>query len=266
MRPSGADPASSPFSTRFDPALTSFADEICAMVARLFAYVGTLALVAILAVHFWEQLPDISGSREAPRSDWSVADRSAPAFALSVLNPDEKSGTYTILRHPQGGRRDIFRWIGEADRPLAELEIYRFGGEAFSALPPLADLAARMPVGRADLEAAGVIESKFGPIALLARENVRDGAGACLGFFKTHDDAALRLSGWSCQGDGLPARRSAIACMLDRLTLLSAGNEPKLAELFARAELRRQGCGPAGATAASDWITEADNPHLRGAL
>ncbi len=236
------------------------------MVARLFAYVGTLALVAILAVHFGEQLPHIAGSREAPRSDWSVAVRSAPAFALSALNPDERSGTYTVLRHPDGGRKDIFRWIGEADRPLAELEIYRFGGEASSGLPPVADIAARMPFGRTDLEAAGVIESKFGPIALLRRENVRDGTKACLGFLKTNDDAALRISGWSCQGDGLPARRSAIACMLDRLTLLGAGNEPKLAELFARAEFRRQGCGPAGATAAGDWITEAADPHLRGAL
>ena len=40
----------------------------------------------------------------------------------------------------------------------------------------------------------------------------------------------------------MPARRAAIGCMLNRLILLTAGNEPKLAELFARAELKRGSC------------------------
>jgi hypothetical protein len=53
--------------------------------------------------------------------------------------------------------------------------------------------------------------------------------------------------------------------MLDWLTLLASGNEPKLAELFARAELKRSGCG--GATSVSvDWITGVEDPRLRGRL
>ena len=55
--------------------------------------------------------------------------------------------------------------------------------------------------------------------------------------------------------------------MLNRLILLTAGNDPKLAELFARAELRRSDCASLGAPALSaDWVTGADNPRLRGAL
>ena len=55
--------------------------------------------------------------------------------------------------------------------------------------------------------------------------------------------------------------------MLNRLTLLSAGNDPKLAELFARAELRRGDCAASGAPALSaDWLTGTDNPLLRGAF
>ena len=57
----------------------------------------------------------------------------------------------------------------------------------------------------------------------------------------------------------------AISCMLSRLGLLSAGNEPKLAEMFARAELKRAACGPA-AVAAADWLSAAENPALRGGL
>ena len=55
--------------------------------------------------------------------------------------------------------------------------------------------------------------------------------------------------------------------MLNRLTLLASGNEPKLAELFARAELKRGSCGGAIASAASeDWMTGVENPLLRGTL
>ena len=74
-------------------------------------------------------------------------------------------------------------------------------------------------------------------------------------------------SGWSCQGDGLPAQRAAVTCMLNRLILLTAGNDPKLAELFARAELRRTSCATASPAAPSaDWVTSAGNPLLRGTL
>jgi hypothetical protein len=53
--------------------------------------------------------------------------------------------------------------------------------------------------------------------------------------------------------------------MLNHLILLTAGNEPKLAGLFARAELKRTRCaGPGGA--ATDWVTTIENLRLRGAL
>jgi hypothetical protein len=55
--------------------------------------------------------------------------------------------------------------------------------------------------------------------------------------------------------------------MLNRLMLLTAGNDPKLAELFARAELRRRDCAPSAVPALSaDWVTGAENPRLRSAF
>jgi hypothetical protein len=175
--------------------------------------------------------------------------------------------TYTILRHPEGGRKDILRWTDRSEKPAAELEIYRFGGENDPTQAPGADIAARMGLPNAlELEAAGVIESKFGTVALLREAGAKD-AAACLGFFKSIDDPRLKISGFSCQGDSLPARRAAVGCMLDRLMLLTAGNEPKLAELFAHAELRRGSCATQGASGAqADWVTSAENPHLRGPL
>jgi hypothetical protein len=261
-----ADPANLPHATKIHPALTSFADEVCATVARLFAYVGTLALLAILGIHGWDQLA-VETDAPADKAGWSVADRSYPAFALSQLDPAEKSVTYIILRHPEGGRRDIFHWTDGNEKPTAELEIYRLGGENDPSQAPGADIAARLGLPSAlALEAAGVIRSKFGNVALLRQAGAND-AVACLGFLKSIDDPGLKISGFSCQGDSLPARRAAVGCMLDRLMLLTAGNEPKLAELFAGAELRRGTCAMPGTSGASaDWVTSAEDPHLRGPL
>ena len=61
--------------------------------------------------------------------------------------------------------------------------------------------------------------------------------------------------------------RAAIGCMLNRLTLLTAGNDARLAELFARAELKRADCqAPSEPRLSSDWVTGAGNPSLRGAV
>jgi hypothetical protein len=254
------------YATRIHPALRSFADECCGVLARLIAYVGALALIAIVGVGLWDELPLKAGGDPAAKSAWSAASRSNPAFAVSQSDLTGKTETYEILRHPDGGRKDVLGWAAQGEKPIAEIEIYRPGRELSQAGPPVAEIAARMdPDGMRELQAAGVIDSKFGAVTLLGL-----GGGAarpCLGFMKGFDQPDLRISGWSCQGDTLPARRAAIGCMLDRLILLAAGNDPKLAELFAHAELKRGSCVPASAPAATaDWVTGAQNPRLRGSM
>ena len=75
--------ADSHYATGFHPALSNFVDECYATLSRLTAYVGALALVAILAVHFWDD--SRPGSDEMPqvKAGWSVATRSYPAFAVT---------------------------------------------------------------------------------------------------------------------------------------------------------------------------------------
>jgi len=268
MRSFSPRPADSHYTTAIHPALTSFADETCATLARLFAYVGALALIGILAVHFCDLWDAARGVAKPPaRASWSVASRSYPAFAISSLDPPEKTEAYTILRHPEGGRKDIFRWTGKDEKPLAELEIYRQGGEFDPLVPPAADLAARMtPAGLSELEPAGLVDSKFGMVTLLRRAGEADATRSCLGFIRRFETPDLQISGWSCRGNSWPERRAAIACTLNRLILLTSGNEPKLAEMFARAELRRGGCGAAARAISADWVTQAENPVLRGAF
>jgi hypothetical protein len=256
-------------STNIYPALRSFADECCGVLARLIAYLGALALIAIVGVALWDELPLKGSGDPAAKSAWSIAVRSYPAFAVSQFDSSGKTESYEILRHPDGGRKDVLRWAAQGEKPIAELEIYRPGGELSQSGPPIAEIAARMdPDGMRELQAAGIIDSKFGAVTLLVLSNRNGDARPCLGFMKGFDRPDLRISGWSCQGDTLPARRAAIGCILDRLILLTAGNDPKLAELFAHAELKRGSCAPASAAPVTsvDWVTGAQDPRLRGSL
>jgi hypothetical protein len=264
MRPFWATPASSFYPSKIHPALNSLADEFFGTLMRLVAYVGALAGLAIIGLQLWNALPDLAAPEPAAVAAWSLATRSYPAFAVSQFDLQGKTETYEIFRHPEGGRKDVFHWASQGEKPAAELEIYRPGGESGRSGPAIAEIAARMDLnGMHELEAAGVIDSKFGPVTLLRLTGSADDAPSCLGFLKRFGDPNLQISGWSCQGDALPARRAAIGCMLSRLILLTSGNDPKLAELFARAELRRGSCAPA---TAMDWVTSAENPRLRGAF
>jgi hypothetical protein len=249
------------------PLLWSFAEECRDIFGRLLAYMGAIALIAIAVTELWDQVP----APEAPlKAVWSVAERSNPAFAISQADSAAKIETYEILRHPDGGRKDILRWAAStAEKPVAELELYRPGAEVGEGGPPADQIAVRMdPDDTREIAGEGIIDSKFGPVALLGFAGQAGDSRRCLGFMKNFEAANLRISGWSCQGETRPTRRAAIACMLNRLTLLTAGNDPKLAELFARAELKRADCTPRNATTAlsADWVTGAQNPRLRGGL
>ena len=252
----------------FHPALRSFADECNAVFVRLLAYVCGLAVLATILVDLLASVPVGAAIQPTAAPGWTPARRPHPAFAISQLDLAGRTDAYEILRHPDGGRKDILRWaVTASESPTAEIEIYRPGTELDAFAAADTDLAVRMGLrDGGEAETAGVIDTKFGPVPLL-----RFGGGdqakasACMGFAKTFDRPKLRISGWSCQGDSPAIQRAALSCTLNRLTLLTAGNDPKVAELFAHAELRRVGCTVAK-TSAADWVNGPQEPRLRGRI
>jgi hypothetical protein len=171
-----AGSANSPYTTRIHPALASFVDEVCGTLARLCAYLMTLALMAICGIALWQHLPDLSDAMamETPSKDgWSLAARPVPAFAVSQFVFAGKTEAYEIFRHPEGGRKDVFRWSGATGTPVAELEIYRPGGEIDQAGAQVG------PNDTREVEAAGIIDSKFGTVLLFRSTGGTETARAC---------------------------------------------------------------------------------------
>lgn len=250
------------------PALRSFADECSAVFVRLLAYVCGLAVLATIVVDLFASVPVGAAVQPHAAPGWTQASRPHPAFAVSQLDLSSRSDAYEILRHPDGGRKDILRWAATGtESPTAELEIYRPGTELDAFAAADTDLASRIRQDSSDLpEAAGVIDTKFGPVALLRfGTTAPTKTSSCIGFAKAFENPKLRISGWTCQGDTPAAQRDFLRCTLNRLTLLSAGNDPRIAELFARAELKRADC-QAAAGPAADWVTGSQEPRLRGRI
>jgi len=181
------------------------------------------------------------------------------AVQVTVLSHDETP----ILDLGPEGLQVVVSTAGQ-DSPSLQLTA------AFDAAEPT-DITASIPELRLSGGPAApkTIETKFG--AMLVEPFTDDapgGARSCLRFARNFDEPRLELSGWFCNAGAELVDRGMIACALDRLSLLAAGSEPKLAALFARAELRRSFCGQRSVFLAAtpkriDWIEAVRDPKLR---
>ena len=200
------------YPNRIHPALTSFADECCGMLARLFAYVGALALLAIVGIHLWDQLPAGAAAEPPRQAGWSLATRSYPAFAVSQLDLSGKTETYRNLsasrRRPQG-RLSLGGAGRKAGRRARNLSAGRRIGPSPGLRSPKSPpgwtrKASRTGSGGDDRQQ---IRHRDPASAWPARPTTR---AACLGFIKHFDEPDLRISGWSCQIYSLKLLRKSV--------------------------------------------------------
>ena len=228
------------------PALHSWRDELSSTLVRLLAYLGGLALLSIGAAMVFQSPAVLVALTPPVGSEWIEIERPFPAFALSIPEAADQPSSYAIRRHAEGGGRKDILGLGDADgpAPYLQVEIYRPGSEIARFGDPQEDIAmAAAALGPTDVHLSNErLASKFGLLTIVTFDAVKGTPRHCLAFLRDYDDPLLHLSGWFCQSGSL-IERSTLACALDRLTLLSAGSEPKVGALFAKAELNRSFCG-----------------------
>ena len=229
------------------PALHSWREDLPATFVRVLAYVGGITVLSIAYAHVFQSPPVMSAIKPVHQSGWVDIDRPFPAFALSIPEAADMPASYAIRRHADGGGRKDILGLGEPDgtAPYLQIEIYRPGNETRRFADPKREITASADaLGPVEARSADEeLQSKFGPLAVVSFETSKGAARHCLGFVRRYDDPRLQLSGWFCQGGADFIERSTLSCALDRLTLLSAGSEPKVGALFAQAELNRSYCG-----------------------
>lgn len=257
------------------PALRTFADEARETLVRVLAYFGGILVLSMLSAELiGHPAPPLRLSRTAP-AEWIDVHRPHAAFSADFTEIESPS-RYAIRRHVNFyGRKDIMAFGAPGDDgAIAEIEIYRPGAESAHFDAPSMEIARRTAeIDGERFSATGMLDTKFGAVSLVDFfAHHGEAPRRCLGFVRAFDDPRLQIAGWFCNSGIEIVQRSAIACALDRLTLLSAGSEPKIGAIFAQAELNRTFCGlndpilAATPKRALDWIDARKDPKLRGRL
>ena len=198
---------------------------------RVVAYVGALAVLAIMAASFLRPPAGIAAIDPSPQPQWLSVERPHPAFELLMPELAGSTANYAIERRAaDGARKDVLTW-GEAagGGPYVMVEIYRPGATSERFIDAPSEVAARIVKFTVtdDVKPAGQIDSKFGAVPLVDFAIAAQGRATrrCLGFARPFDEPAMQISGWYCSAGEEVVDRATLACALDRLTILSAGGD-----------------------------------------
>jgi hypothetical protein len=208
------------------------------------------------------------------RESWIPITKPIPMFGLESPELDRASASLESRRSQDGSQREDVLGFGGFAEPKAHL-LLRLSVEHGRAdlsqpfvIALVREAAARaMSVQRSGLPTA--IQTRFGPVET-ADATLTDGdvARSCIAFRMDTGALPLSMSGWWCGGDGKPADRQQLVCLIDRIDLINAGDDRALRSAFARTELNRQpACVPPRLAASGrkvSWL-DADGapPALR---
>ena len=249
--------------------------------SRVLAMFAVVLMTAILINDFVRPTPAVSAAANegATRSPWSEVTRGSGAFALTYPVIDNLTQQYAVHRHREGGgRKDLMTWGAPREEgAYVRFALYRPGREGTAPADPLAAVAALAAESEINAELAGPVgelDTKFGPLALVDMTLTRmgDEPRTCLAAAGAWNNPRLGLVVWWCNPGPAMVAHGRLACLVERLVLMSAGGDDRLVSFFARAELKRNFCGTAGpsltaqAKRPDDWILAKSDPKLRGAL
>lgn len=196
------------------------------------------------------------GPQDAPyaRAPWRHVRPSMAAYALDAPELGREAPIYRIRATAEGARQDLLVFAPKDTRSLSgaiaieqmpegqRLPAHRLGDTLF------VETARRAALLGASIERMAQptgLETKFGDFEVADSQIIQQGQlRSCLAF-RLVADAPVDIAGLLCGEPQRPADRASLACVLDRLDLVSAGNDVALRRYFAGAERARLHCGKA---------------------
>jgi hypothetical protein len=184
---------------------------------------------------------------------WAPIAKPIRLFAIDAPDILGPLTNYEARRHNLDGGRDDILTFGSFDGALAfmQLSIFRAQqeGPVSTFFLDMARIAADAGVAVNHSTVPAPLSTRFGPfdVADLALDQASSNPTNCLGFRFLADSAHLRIAGVYCGTATHPADRGALRCLINRLDLISAGEDSILRDWFVEAE-RGRGEGDCGAS------------------
>lgn len=212
---------------------------------------------AVLAEQPASEIRPVRDVRQEPRplgarhEDWARIARPIAMFGLDSPELERQAPAYEASRSQDGTKREDVLSFGaftEA-KPHLLLRLVVDHGDDHLTQPFIIALVREAAARGMSVQRSGAptgLTTKFGSVEA-TDVTLSDGATerACIGFRHRGGDTPLRLSGWWCGGAARPADRQQLACLVDGLALLGAGEDHALRSAFAAAERNRDGaCSP----------------------
>jgi hypothetical protein len=247
--------------------------------SRALAALSAAALFAFVVTDLGTSPAKSSVTHERPaKSAWIETPRANGAYEIASPSLQGMEQNYLTRRHRNGGGRQDLITFGAANSAAAayiRIALYRPGTEGAIPMDPVEAVTAVAAESmiHADVSGpTGIVITKFGDLATVEMKLTTDqGPRTCLAAAAKFDEPSLGLVAWYCNPGVEIVAVGQVACLLDRLALVSSGRDEKLIEFFAKAELNRSFCdarntllGNAPRPAIPDWIDSKAGPHLRG--
>lgn len=214
----------------------------------------------------------------APRPLWLDIVKPIQLYELAGSEFGRLPLDYTARRRPEGRERQDTLSFGQfgTDAPYVRLSIRRIGGEPAETPDFFVGLVRLAGEGDLAVTKSGLptpVRTRFGDFATADVTLSHGSRGApCLGFRldPSAGTQTIGIAGLACGGAAKPMDRATLSCLLDRIDLVSAGDDEPMRAFFVDAERRRgQECSPSRLVAAGSrqtWLdSEAHSPALRHA-
>ena len=239
---------------------------------------GAISLLAAAAWLLPTNAPREEAPAAPPANPWVEIIKPMPFFALSGSEFGKEPTRYEARRNRFGGGRIDTLTFGQfetAQKPYLRVSLYRPGTEDVERSTFFVDMArhaAGSHLAIARSAAPDTLATRFGEFetADVTLAGMNDET-PCVGFRFSAGQPDLLVTGVACGTRERPVDRAILFCTIDRLDLVAAAEDRRLASFFAAAESARgRGCQQSRLTAAAardNWLDAAGKqPPLRASL